>query len=185
MSKGQHRPKVNNLGAVSKIINFHPIDLKFEQDLHFRWMNSTTYYFWGYHRPKGQNRSKGQFGPTFIKLSIFIRLIWNLKRNCISCPWIQPPINFMINISQKVKIGQKAKFPKSSIFIQLSSNLNRMYISGHLIQPPIIFVVTIGEKVDINQKVNIGQISKILNFNPNNLKFEEHLHIRSLDSTTH
>ena len=31
--KGQHRPKVNNLVGVSKILNFHPIDLKFEEDL--------------------------------------------------------------------------------------------------------------------------------------------------------
>ena len=45
-------------------------------------------------------------------------------------------------------------------------------------------MVTIGEKVNIDQKVNIGQISEILNFNPIKLKFEEHLHIRSMNSTT-
>ena len=31
-SKGQHKQKVNNLGGISKILNFHPIDLKFEED---------------------------------------------------------------------------------------------------------------------------------------------------------
>ena len=40
-------------------------------------------------------------------------------------------------------------------------------------------------KVNIDQMVNIGQISKILNFNPINMKFEEHLHIRSINSTTY
>ena len=51
-------------------------------------------------------------------------------------------------------------------------------ISGHGIQPAIIFNVNIG------QNNNIGQISKIVNFNPIDLKFEEELHIRSLSSTT-
>ena len=46
-SKGQHRPKVNNWGGISKILNFHPIDLKFEEDLHIWSLNSTTNYFWG------------------------------------------------------------------------------------------------------------------------------------------
>ena len=60
-----------------------------------------------------------------------------------------------------------------------------IYIAGHWIQPPIIFMVTIGEKVKINQKVSIGQISKIINFNSINLKFEEHLQMSSLNSTTY
>jgi len=41
-----------NLGRFSKILKFHPIDLKFEQDLQIRSMNSTTYYVCGYHRQK-------------------------------------------------------------------------------------------------------------------------------------
>ena len=49
----------------------------------------------------------------------------------------------------------------------------------------INFGVNIGQKVNTDQKLNTGQISKILNFNPINLKFEEHLHIRSLDSATY
>ena len=44
--KGQHRPKVINLGGISKTLNFHPIHLKFEEDLHIRSLNSTTNYFW-------------------------------------------------------------------------------------------------------------------------------------------
>ena len=50
-------------------------------------------------------------------------------------------------------------------------------MSGLWIQPPMNFEVTIGEKVNRDQKVNIGRISKILNFNPINLKFEELLYI--------
>ena len=38
--KGQHRPMVNNFGEISEILNFHPIDLKFEVDLHVRSLNS-------------------------------------------------------------------------------------------------------------------------------------------------
>ena len=44
-SKGQQRPKVNNIGEVSKILKFHPIDLKFEEDLYFRSMKSTSQLF--------------------------------------------------------------------------------------------------------------------------------------------
>ena len=36
----------------------------------------------------------------------------------------------------------------------------------------------------MGQKVNIGRISKIDHFHPIDFKFEEHLHIRSLNSTT-
>ena len=38
--KGQHRPN-------SKIVNFHPIHLKFEEELHIWSLNSTTNYCWG------------------------------------------------------------------------------------------------------------------------------------------
>ena len=43
--KGQHRPKVNNKVGISKILNFHQIDLKFEVDLYFRSLNSTRQLF--------------------------------------------------------------------------------------------------------------------------------------------
>ena len=43
---------------ISKIVNFYPIDLKFEEDLHIKSLNSTTNYFLGQHRPLGQHRSK-------------------------------------------------------------------------------------------------------------------------------
>ena len=42
---GQNRPKVDKLGDFSKILNFHPINLKFEEDLYFRLMNSTSESF--------------------------------------------------------------------------------------------------------------------------------------------
>ena len=85
--KGQYRPKVNNFGGISKILNFHPNDLKFKEDLHIRSLNSTTNYIWG--------------PPTwagFLKLSIFIRFTWNLKRSCIFGHWIEPPIILRSNL---------------------------------------------------------------------------------------
>ena len=60
-----------NIGRISKIDNFHLIDLKFEEDLHIWWCDSTTNYFWGQHWPKGQDML------GFLKLSIFIWLTWN------------------------------------------------------------------------------------------------------------
>ena len=57
-------------------------------------------------------------------------------------------------------------------------------MSGRLIQTPITFVVNVGEKINVDQKVNIDQISKILNFHPIDLKFEEHFHVMSLNSST-
>ena len=60
-SKGQHRPKVNNLGEISKILSFHPIDLKFEEDLYFMSMNSTSQLFL---RSKGQKVNIGQRSTT-------------------------------------------------------------------------------------------------------------------------
>ena len=56
--KGKNRPKVNNYGGISKILNFQPIDLIFEEDLHISSLNSTTNYIWGQHWPKGQHRPK-------------------------------------------------------------------------------------------------------------------------------
>jgi len=41
-SQGQHRPKVNNLVVISKILNLHPINLKFEKELYCRSLNSTS-----------------------------------------------------------------------------------------------------------------------------------------------
>ena len=64
-----------------------------------------------------------------------------------------------------------AKFMKSSIFIRLTWYLNSIFISRRWIQPAIIFEVNTG------QKVNIDWVSKIVNFHPIDLKFEEDLHI--------
>jgi len=40
-------PTEVNIGQISKIVNFYPIDLKFEEDLHFRSLNSTSNSFSG------------------------------------------------------------------------------------------------------------------------------------------
>ena len=47
MDQKVSRPKVNNQIGVAKIRNFHPIDLKFVEELHIRSLNSTTNYFLG------------------------------------------------------------------------------------------------------------------------------------------
>ena len=73
---------------------------------------------------------------------------------------------------------------KSSIFIWLTWTLRKMCISGHWIQPKIIFEVNIGQKVNICQISNFSGISKILNFYPIELKFEEDFYVWSLNSTT-
>ena len=61
---------------------------------------------------RGQMVNIGQRSTTkleFLKSSIFIPLTWNLKRICISGFWIQPPIIFVVNISQKVIISRISK----------------------------------------------------------------------------
>ena len=60
----------------------------------------------------------------------------------------------------------------------LTWNLKIICKSGYWIQPPIIF------EVNLDQMVNRDWISKIVNFHPIHLIFEEELHIWSLNSTT-
>ena len=72
-SKDQHRLKVNNLGEISKILNFHPIDLKFEEDLYFRSRNSNNQLFFKVNIDQKVNI--GPRSPTqvfFLKSSIFV-----------------------------------------------------------------------------------------------------------------
>ena len=47
----------------------------------------------------------------------------------------------------------------------------------------IVFEVNIDQKVNIGQRSTTGEISKILNFHPIDLKFEEDLYFTSLNST--
>ena len=42
-----HISQTVNIGQISKIVNFHPIDFDFEEELHIWSMNSPTKYFWG------------------------------------------------------------------------------------------------------------------------------------------
>ena len=51
-------------GRSSKIVIFHPIDLKFEQDLHIASLNWESSYFWG-------QKVKGQLKVKLLKSSIF------------------------------------------------------------------------------------------------------------------
>ena len=49
--------------VISKIVNFHPIELKFKDHLHISLRNSNTNYFSDKHGPKGQ------FGSNWAKFS--------------------------------------------------------------------------------------------------------------------
>ena len=51
-------------GQISKIIIFHPIDLKFEEDLHCALLNWETNYFW-------DQKVKGHLKVKPLKSSIF------------------------------------------------------------------------------------------------------------------
>ena len=101
----------------------------------------------------------------------------------ISGKLIQPANYFEVNMDQKANICQRSttqvRFIKSSFFIRLTWNLKRIYISDHWIQQVNYFWSQHRPKAN-----NFGDISKILNFHPIDLKCEDHLHIRSLNSTT-
>ena len=74
--------------------------------------------------------------------------------------------------------GQQRPNISKIVNFHLTWNLNRIFRSSHWIQPPIIFDVNIG------QKVNIGRISKTVTFHLIHLKFEQHIYVFSLNSTT-
>ena len=88
-SKGQHWPKVNNWGGISKSSIF----------IRFTW-NLKSIFVSGYWiQPPiilevhiGQRSTE----TKILKSSIFIRFTWNLKRSCIFGHWIQPPIIFSV-----------------------------------------------------------------------------------------
>ena len=87
-SQGQHSPKVNNFGVIYKILNFHPIDLKFEEDLYLRSLNSTSQFFlsstWTKRSTQAKVNNEGEiskivnFHPTDLKFEEDYR-IWSLN----------------------------------------------------------------------------------------------------------
>ena len=86
---------------------------------------------------------------------------------------------------KRSKGQQICQISKILNFHLLTINLNRIFISAYCIQPPIIFEVNIGQKVQHWPKVNnLGEISEILIFHPIDLKFEEDIYFRSLNSTS-
>ena len=108
------------------MLNFHPIELKLENNLQIGSLNSTTYYFCGQHRLKRQQRPKGQqlaalskilnFHPIDLKFEVLICKI----SICISGQWIQLPINFKVKkvntclISKIDRLGPKTKYIAAS-----------------------------------------------------------------------
>ena len=67
---------------MSKILNIHPIDLKFEEDLYFRSLNSMNrYFFLGQRKPIGQHRPVSKivnFHPIDLKFEEDLH-IWSLN----------------------------------------------------------------------------------------------------------
>jgi len=72
--------------------------------------------------------------------------------------------------------------PTDHNFKPIFTKLHRM-VEFVRSKKPIVYLGEKGQKSSKGQQ--ICRISKILNFNPINLKFEEHLHIRFLISTTY
>ena len=81
-----------DIGRIYKILNFHLIVLKFEEDFHIRSLNSTTNFFEVNMEQKVNIRPRSTAKVAFLKSSVFIPLTWNLKRIFTSGHWIQPPI---------------------------------------------------------------------------------------------
>ena len=116
--------------------------------------------------PTGHN-----FKLIFTKLHHMVELVIRKKA-----------IVFEVNMDQKVNIGQrsttKVVFLKSPIFIRLTWNLKRSYFSGQWIEPANYFW---GLKL---KRPAEASISKIDNFHPIDLKFEDDSHFRSMNSTS-
>ena len=53
-------------GRICKIVNFHPIHLKLEEEVRICSLNSTTNYFWGRRRPKGHQPKLNNLSDQFI-----------------------------------------------------------------------------------------------------------------------
>ena len=95
--------------------------------------------------------------------------------------WLAHPMRYNLpghGLGENI-LGQ---FPHDVLF-RSTWNL-KIYTSGQLIQPLIIFEINIGQQVNIGQNIDMGQISKIVNFHPNELKFKQDFHISSLNKTT-
>ena len=126
-------------GLISKIVNYNPIDLKFEEELHIWSLNSTSVYFWS----------------TYTKTSTSAKcqeVWWDFENPQFSSDWLEiwrgiaylvtelnQPIIFEVIRDQKINIvprsTTKVVFLNSSIFLRLAWNMKRIYISGQWIQP--------------------------------------------------
>ena len=70
--KRSTQAKGQQLCQISKILNFHPIDLKFEQDLQIRSLNSTTNYFEVNIAQKATIGHISKIDPLYIFLKPFV-----------------------------------------------------------------------------------------------------------------
>ena len=113
-------------GRISKIVIFHPIDFKFEQDLHIASLNWETNYFWG-------QIVEGQLKVNLLKSSTFIWKIVNFHP--IDLKMKQPLQSTLLNWEtnyfwdQKVKGQLKVKLLKSSNFIWKIVNFHPIDLS--------------------------------------------------------
>ena len=156
-------------GQICKIVIFHPIDLKFEQDLHIASLNLETNYFWG------QNL-KGQLKVKLLKSSHFIWKVINLHpiNLKVGQDLHRSSLNFgkqllLRSKCQRSTQGQTSKIitfhlKKSSVFIWVTWKLSGNCIMHHWIWKPTILRSK-------GQRSTQGQTSKIINFNLKNNQF--------------
>ena len=153
MSKGQHRPKVNNFGWIPKIVNFHSIDLKFEEELQIWVFNSTNNCFWR------QNcfldfckcRALHDVFLLFCR-SVFISPTGhNSKPIIMKLYQIVEVVSTEKSIDFEVKGHLEVKFLKSSFFIQLTWKLNKICILCHWFGKLTIFEVKVSK---VNSRSN-------------------------------
>ena len=109
--KRSARPKVNNFGGISKILNFHQNDLKFEEDLYFRSLNSEPIIF---EINMDQKVNIGQISKIVNFHPIHLKFEEDLYFRALNS------INQLFWRSTSAKRSTSDKIPKLTIFIQFT-----------------------------------------------------------------
>ena len=88
-SKRQHRPKVNNWGEISKILNFHPIDLKFEEYLYI-WSLNLVKYIFGILQVSCSARHLSYWSVCYLWKQVFASVLVCLFVQTFVCLFVTP-----------------------------------------------------------------------------------------------
>ena len=117
---------LRSIGRFSKILNFHPIDSKFEEDLHIKSLKSTTIFQVNI----GQMVNTGQISNiiNFHPIDLKFEQDFHIKS-------LNSTTNYFLR-------STLARFLKSSIFIRLTWNLNKIFINMtimcHVVWQPLL-----------------------------------------------